>query len=176
MNNPFSVVGLDISLTGTGVACCTHARTIKSSAKDAIEPRADKIWQDLWETVQEISNKSASYFVIEGLAFASKTGKVAERDFLHHFIRWNLWKLGKRFVLVPPNSLKMFATGSGNANKDEMVIAVTKNWPDYNAKNNNEADAVALYEMGQTHLLGENWFNTANFTKKQLSALDKVEW
>lgn len=173
MNNPYSVVGLDPSLTGTGVATYGCARTIKSNAKLAIEPRVDKILEDLWSTVDEITNGSASLFLIEGLAFASKTGKVSERAFLHHMIRYQLWKTGKKFVLIPPNTLKVFVSGMGNADKDTMVITVTKLWPEYGATNNNEADAVGLYNLGQTHCV-PTWGE--DMPKKNLTALNKVEW
>src|ERR1700744_301792 len=104
MNNPFSVVGLDLSLTGTGIATYGNTCTIKSNAKDAIEPRVDKIWSDIVAAIDEMSLHSGQYFAIEGLAFASKTGKVSERAFLHHFVRWQLWSMGKQFVIIPPTS------------------------------------------------------------------------
>lgn len=175
MINPFSIVGLDLSLTGTGVACCGAARTVKSNAKLPIEPRVQKILSDLFEVIDEISNKSAQLFVIEGLAFASKTGKVAERAFLHHAVRFELWKQEKQFAIVAPTARAKFATGKGNAGKDEVMIAVTKMWPDFDAKNNNEADAVALYQMGLLHCM-PGTMKLADLPKVNRDALEKVEW
>lgn len=174
MINPFSVVGLDLSLTGTGVACCGDTRTIKSDAKLPIEPRVDCILSDLFSAVDTLSNESASLFVIEGLAFASKTGKVAERAFLHHEVRYQLWKSGKKFVIVPPNTLKLFVSGKGNSDKDTMVIATTKLWPEFGAKNNNESDAVGLYQMGVTYCMGKPLGTDVPALNRK--ALDKVEW
>lgn len=175
MINPFSIVGLDLSLTGTGIASAGGACTIKSNAKSKIEPRVNKIWNDMWEAIEDMSNHSASLFVIEGLAFASKTGKVSERAFLHHFVRWQLWNMDKTFALVAPTARAKYATGKGNAGKDEVMIAVTKTWPQWDAKNNNEADAVCLYNMGVDHIMGHPLYDNP-LPKLQRDALDKVEW
>ena len=44
---------------------------------------------------------------------------------------------------IPPTTVKLFATGKGNADKDEVLAAVKARWsPDVH--DDNEADAVAL--------------------------------
>ncbi len=174
MINPFAVVGLDLSLTGTGVACAGGTRTIKSNAKLDTEPRVHKIIEELFSAIDEMSNKSGSLFVIEGLAFASKTGSVAERAFLHHEVRYQLWQQGKRFAVVPPTTLKGFVSGKGNSDKDTMVICVTKLWPEFGASNNNESDAVGLYQMGVTHAMGKPL--GTDIPQSQKKFMEKVQW
>lgn len=53
-------------------------------------------------------------------------------------------------LLVPPMTLKMFATGMGNAPKEDVIAAVKDYWG-YDVPNNDEADAFALMKLGQAY-------------------------
>ena len=57
------------------------------------------------------------------------------------------FRLGVDLLLVPPSNLKMFATGSGNASKEEVVRAVMDYWGQ-DIKQNDQADAFVLLQMG----------------------------
>uniref|UniRef100_A0A6M3JK13 Holliday junction resolvase RuvC n=1 Tax=viral metagenome TaxID=1070528 RepID=A0A6M3JK13_9ZZZZ len=43
---------------------------------------------------------------------------------------------------APVGTVKKFATGKGNANKDAMVAAAQAKWPDIDIKDDNQADAL----------------------------------
>lgn len=52
-----------------------------------------------------------------------------------------------------PKEIKKFATGSGNAKKEEMVAAIQKEFP--SVKDHNQADALHMLRM-HTHKKGRN--------------------
>lgn len=54
-------------------------------------------------------------------------------------------------LIVPPTSLKMFATGKGNADKDQMRVAMGKHRGKF-FKSDDEADAYALLQFGRAFL------------------------
>jgi Holliday junction resolvasome RuvABC endonuclease subunit len=67
-------------------------------------------------------------------------------------VRLFMYRKGIPMLIVPPNSLKLFATGKGNADKDMMVEAALSSG--YSAKKHDDADAFFLYRMGCTYLSG----------------------
>jgi crossover junction endodeoxyribonuclease RuvC len=42
---------------------------------------------------------------------------------------------------IPVGTIKKVATGKGNANKEAMLAAAARRWPDYQCEDDNEADA-----------------------------------
>lgn len=139
-----NIVGLDLSLTGTGICCEVGTSTIKYKWKtgDPEEPRLAFILSEVLDACHD-----ADLVGIEGLAFASNTGKSNERAGLHFLVRMGLWQINIPFVLVPPTTVKMWATGSGRADKDEVLLSVVRNFPKIEVQNNNEADAVSIYTL-----------------------------
>jgi Holliday junction resolvasome RuvABC endonuclease subunit len=45
-------------------------------------------------------------------------------------------------AVVPPSTLKLFATGRGNASKTTMVAAARRRWPDERIQTDDQADAL----------------------------------
>jgi len=76
-----------------------------------------------------------------------------------------------RFVSVPPATLKLFATGKGNATKPDMRMEIFKR-TSMDIRDDNQVDAWWLYQMGMAHL-GEC---KLALPAKNLTALDKISW
>lgn len=55
---------------------------------------------------------------------------------------------GVPVVSVAPNTLKLWATGSGRADKAAMVEAARRLWPAWRGQDDNEADALCLLAWG----------------------------
>ncbi len=183
------MVGLDLSLTGTGIAVGVAGQaptvtTIKSAgAKDAT--LADRVARlrsiereisctlnpHLWEG---ITTPLPALFVIEAPAFASKTGHAHDRSGLWWLLveRLHAWPGIWHVVEVTPSARAKSATGRGNAGKDEVLAAVVRRYPDVPVANNNEADALVLAAMGSRHL----GHPIDNPPKTNLAAMDAVHW
>lgn len=82
------------------------------------------------------------------------------------FIRYFLWQEDILYIDVPATNLKQFASGTGSATKEQMMMNVLKHWG-HESKTNNIADAVCLGMAGLA-LLGDT------FTKTMMTPLVKV--
>lgn len=80
---------------------------------------------------------------------------------------------GMKLLIVPPASLKMFATGNGLADKPMVMAAVARQWPGVVCADDNQADAVALYHFAEAVM---NKRKRRRYTEKQRSALDGAKW
>lgn len=151
------VVGLDLSLTGTGIVTATAVATLKPPAsvvpskKNSLTEHARMAWvrDSIWAII--IADKP-ELVVVEGLAYASKTGKVNERAGLWWMVNMALWESEIAVAVVPPTTRAMYGTGKGNADKETVFVETVKRYPEFDIKNNNEADAVLLYAMGMERL------------------------
>jgi crossover junction endodeoxyribonuclease RuvC len=143
------VLGVDPSMTATGLATRDEAGTFETKP-DAWRGRDLARLQYIAGAVLDAA-KGADLVVMEGLAFASKSGKAGDRAGLHWLIRDRLDGLGVPVAIVPPTSRAKYATGKGNAGKDAVLIEVVRRLP-VQVANNNEADAVVLLAMGLDHL------------------------
>ena len=147
--NVAQVVGLDLSLTGTGV-CLYSSGTIESYTIDTQKRLGmDRIDYIVSKCLDAAS--SCDVIVMEDLALQSRNGKAMERAGLAYVLRWRLWKVGKPFILVAPGALKKFVAGKGNAEKDKMILEVYKRFG-IEAADNNQADAIGLAYIGAAYL------------------------
>src|SRR5690606_13241105 len=100
---------------------------------------------------------AAEVVMIEGYAFgAGRAGGTTHAHALGELggvVRVALVEAGVTLVEVPPARLKKWATGRGNAPKDEVVIAAARRF-DPPPHNNNEADAAWLRDLGLARIDG----------------------
>ena len=165
------VVGLDLSLTSTGYSVGELRGTINSGHKGV-------------ERLNDISNQIENLIatncpknivaVIEGYSFASRNSQAHAIGELGGVVRLTLFRLGISFIEVPPTCRAKFATGRGNASKNEVISAVSARtgiiWSGKGA--DDEADAFILEEMGLA-VQGNARFD---WPKVNLEALEKVDW
>lgn len=149
-------VGLDLSLTGTGIA------SIGDHGWDAVEtiktPAAKiKGHQRLLQITNGVLGHclGADLVVVEGPSFGSQGNALHQMGGLWWLIAHRLWQSGIDYRVASPSQVKKYATGKGaGIDKDRMVIEVVKRFPNVEIQNNNEADAVVLAAIGK-RLLGE---------------------
>ena len=73
------------------------------------------------------------------------------------------------YTEVAPTVLKKFVTGTGNAKKEVILREVFRKWG-FEAKTNNEADAMVLAHIARAMALGQ----AGGYTAVQLAALKTV--
>jgi Holliday junction resolvasome RuvABC endonuclease subunit len=158
------VIGLDISLTSTGVSDGQSAHAIQTSSDDRLEARMDHIVRGVvafalsptqWTDTMP-QGRIADLAVIEAGAFSRGAQSEAAEilSALRFMVRHRLWRLGIPYAMVAPSTLKLYTTGYGKATKQQMVAAVDERHraglADVKVKDGryDRADALALAAMG----------------------------
>jgi Holliday junction resolvasome RuvABC endonuclease subunit len=160
------VVALDLSLTRTGVA----ARIDLGIGYWSIT--SDRRGMErLTEICARcaLATADADLVVMEGLSMGKALPSALERAGLAYLIRMALWRRNAPVVLVPPSTLKKFTTGSGLAEKAQMLKVVFQRWG-HDCLTDDEADACALLHYGLQLIGAEQPANEA-----QREALTKCE-
>lgn len=157
-------VGLDLSLVSSGFAIIEDGKVLASGVIKS-KPSGDlpvnetkrivKIAEELVQKIDEFCpNQNPDLVCIENLAFmARNTSALTQLAGLAHLVRTLLVEFGWDYCLVAPSSLKKFITGSGKADKDQMLMAVYKNYG-FESLNSDVCDAYSLAVCGMA-LLGK---------------------
>ena len=158
------VLGLDLSLTATGIYCDKCGGSVfKPKNKGML--RLDDINKEIQSHMPHIE-----ICMIEGYSFGSRGRAIFSIGELGGTVKLMLHRINQPYIDVAPAALKKFATGKGNANKDEVLAAAIRKLS-YQGNDNNECDAYVLNKMGSYHYNGG-----AVATSYQQEVLDKVEW
>lgn len=168
MKNP-TLIGIDLSLTSTGISVNNTTSLILTSTKGA--ERLFVISRKLKEIIE---TEKVDVAIIEGYSFASRNSQAHSIGELGGVVRMMLWEKSIPYVEVPPTSRAKFATGKGNASKGEVISSISAKTGIVfrNSGGNDECDAWVLEEMGKAKLGISSW----SWTKEQLSALEKIDW
>lgn len=162
------VVGLDLSLTSTGVADDEGTRSIRVK----LEPNASETMRVVrLRTLSQLIGKAckgADLVVIEGPGFNAAYSPQHSLGELAGVVKVCLLQWGIPFVIVPSTQLKKYATGRGNSTKDAVLAAAIRDGS--TAESNDEADAWWLRHIALAHYNG----TASNATRRQV--LDQIDW
>lgn len=172
---PYDPIGLDLSLTSTGIAVGDDTWVIDTKGLSGVE-RLVHVRNRVSDAVAlraEASGK-APLVMVEGYSFASKNSHAHALGELGGVVRVDLWEAGVPFIEVPPTVRAKFATGRGNAGKSEVVSAVSARtgiiWE--GAGNDDRCDAWILREICLARL-GRSRYE---WPATHLAALEKIAW
>lgn len=148
------IIGIDPSLTATGIAVTdtttgsiyTDTITTKNSG-NGIHERLIRFGAIGARLIDHLPNHQA-LAVIEGPAYASNGAGTWDRAGLWWTITRVLDAYEIPTIEVPPATRARYATGRGNASKDEVLIAAVRRYPQADITDNNQADAVILAAIG----------------------------
>ena len=174
------VIGLDLSLTSTGIAIASPAgveavTTIntKGSKTDSWVDR-DLRMHDIIGRIHEwiLTNRDGLIkgFYVEGPSYGSTTGSQHDRSGLW-WRAYAEWGGDAPFYVIQPQSRAKYATGAGNAGKDKVLAATVKQFLDVDITDNNVADAVQLAAMGARH---QGWPIDGSKSKACLESMEKI--
>jgi crossover junction endodeoxyribonuclease RuvC len=155
------VLGLDLSLTSTGVADICDGRTqvsrVRSTGRNgdslgARQQRLARIVADL-STWWDANTIRPDLVVIEGPSLGqARQGGQHDRAGLWWLTVDHLMSVGLPVAEVPPALRAKYATGKGNAAKEAVLLDVARRYPDIAVDGNDTADALILAAMGARHL------------------------
>ncbi|MEU3507620.1 hypothetical protein ABZ733_06790 [Streptomyces longwoodensis] len=143
----YRVAGLDVSLTGTGVATLGGTTLITSTGrrKDTLLQRRTRLRGIAEEILTAVGDVDLA--VIEGPSHHSIGGSVWDRGGLWWLIVDALTARDIPIAVMPPMSRAKYATGNGGSRKAAVLEAAQRR---YGAvlDNDNEADALVLRAAG----------------------------
>lgn len=163
------VLGIDPSLTSLGVATPDGTESWQPKGLRGAE-RLAYFWHKLGDT---LSLWTPDIVCLEGYAYSAR-GNSYDLGELGGILRLRLFMRSIPVVLIAPTQRAKFATGKGNASKDEVVSAVTHRSGRLFV-NSDEADAWVLREMGVIHYTPQ-LAETCNWPLKSVDAMQAVEW
>lgn len=143
----YRVAGIDVSLTGTGVATLGGTTLITSTGrrKDSIAQRRTRIKGIVDAVITAVG--AVDLAVVEGPSHHSVGGSVWDRAGLWWRIVDRLCDADIPVAVMPPMSRAKYATGNGGSRKEAVMEAAQRR---YGAvlDNDNEADALVLRAAG----------------------------
>lgn len=182
-----TILGIDLSLTGTGLAllydknhpftdlggypnATFHGQMDNRAWTTMISTSASDSMIERWREITGVVVAWASYadlVVIEGYAFARH--QVRNCIELGGIVRYLLAMDSTTVLEINPTVLKKFVTASGNAEKSQMLLQTYKRWG-VEFSNDNECDAYGLAKIGQAIMLG-----TDGLTQHQVEIIEKLK-
>jgi Holliday junction resolvasome RuvABC endonuclease subunit len=167
---PPRVVGLDLSITATGIARSDGTLTTVNTKTATSDQRLLVIERHVAEVIGVCHEYPKPHLaVIEDLPTHAHGAGIT--GMVHGVIRVVLMRSGIPYVLVPPATLKKYATGKGNATKPDMRMALYQR-AGLDLRDDNQVDALWLRLMG-LDALGHPQID---LPKAQRDALAKVAW
>ncbi len=172
------VIGLDLSLTGTGFAGPDGTKVFRSTGHkgDTLDQRADRLTALLFDVLDAIDDWNVDLVTIEQPSFGQSrgsSGAVTDRAGLWWLIVHALHSRGIAVAEVPPATLKKYVTGKGNAGKGLIAAHLVKRF-DVLIEDDNAADAFALRALG-LDLLGHPLVQLPAVNRTALEKLPRPE-
>lgn len=163
------LIGLDLSLTSTGVSINGETSVISTKAR-----AAERLHIVSSAILDLCASKEIACAIIEGYSFASRNSQAHSIGELGGVVRMRLWENGIPYIEVPPTCRAKFATGKGNAGKSEVVSSVSAKTGIIfsGAGGDDECDAWLLEQMGLAHLNKSKY----EWSEVSISSLSKVDW
>jgi Holliday junction resolvasome RuvABC endonuclease subunit len=167
-----NVVALDLSLAATGWATRDGTGSVITKPADQLEARLERICQTAINLVRRERGESSGWPTVVIEDFVTRSPAASLLGMVHGAVRLELFiEFPVTAVLVPPASLKKYATGKGNATKADMRMALFQR-AGVDERNDNAVDAAWLRFMA-LDALGEPLFA---MPASHRAALTKVPW
>jgi len=172
-----TAVGLDLSLTSTGLARLRrggagYTWTVTSTGRrgDTLTERATRIRVAAAAITTDIHD--GDHVVLEAPSYGSTGSSSWDRAGLWWTVVTRLCARNIPIHLCPPSTRAKWATGSGRADKAAVAAAVTRLLPHIEVSNSDEADALALAHLCAVHL----GYQVPLLARHNPDQLGKVRW
>lgn len=167
--NKLITMGIDPSLTSTGIAVNEETLSIRNSLKGP-----ERLIDIRNAVMGLVRYHMVDCVAIEHYSYASRNSQAHSIGELGGVLRVLLFELKVLAIEIPPTCRAKFATGKGNAGKPEVVSAISARtgivWN--GGDGSDRCDAWVLNEMIK-YKVG---LSTIDWPKSHLEALDKIDW
>lgn len=143
------VLGIDPSLTATALVRLDERDNFATQVVKSKYTGVRRLIDVEQAVMQEA--QGVNLVALEGYAFGAQASREALGE-LGGVLKCSLYRSGIPTIVVPPTVVKKFATGRGNAKKDEMRLAVYKKWG-VDEKALKTADEVDAYVLARIALV-----------------------
>ncbi len=147
-----TVIGIDASLTGTGVAVIKDGEFITSYRIVPKKKGVERLIEVERCLLGILFNHKADLVCLEDYAY-SKAGHAHQMGELGGVLRVMFHGTKLPWIVIGTGQLKKFVTGKGNGKKDLILMNVFKKWG-LQFGNSDEADAFGLAKIG-SYLAGD---------------------
>jgi Holliday junction resolvasome RuvABC endonuclease subunit len=138
------VTGGDLSMTATGLTF--FSRQAGEVQTEVIKPRAIGD-QRLTEIAYRVSSQAAGSELVVLEGFINRSLSAGVTGMVQGAVRAALHRDGLKYAVLAPSSLKLYATGKGNASKTDMAVAAFKRFG-LEFKDDNACDSYWLWHAG----------------------------
>ena len=156
---PGWIVGIDPSLTGTGVclyplgfSATTVLRSFSSPAAGSLAERFNRYRKLRNDILAMFTERHILLIAIEGYSMHSKGQAITSICEFGSVLRNALLEAARihkaPIFEVAPTSLKKFVTGKGNANKTAMIANIIRRWDVDCERTEDEYEAYAMAVLG----------------------------
>lgn len=156
-------------MTSTGYSFADNCDAISVSSKGP--QRLINISESIGNLIIEFK---IDVVILEGYSFASRNSQAHSIGELGGVVRVMLYRMGIPYVEIPPTCRAKFATGKGNASKNEVISSISAKtgiiWKNPGA--DDKCDAWVLEEMA----LAKTGVQRHQWPKANLDALNNVDW
>jgi len=162
-------MGLDLSLTSTGISINGSTQSIRS------KNRGTKRLVEIRNSILEIAKvEKVEIVAIEGYSYASQYSQAHSIGELGGVVKVAIKELGLPIVVIPPTCRAKFATGKGNAGKSDVIASITEKTGLLftGADGNDRCDAWILEQMTLTYL----GLSAYEWSQDQLLGLNKCDF
>ena len=177
-------LGLDLSLASTGLAELGYTPSERWVVNSHTVPTVGREGDPEWITVERFDYiasmiapraEHADVIAVERPAYGAKGAAVSVLAGLWWTVYRRLLRYEVPVVIIPPTSVKKYATGSGTASKRDVSRSTLRLFPDHETKSGDEDDALIISAMG-AHLAGLPLpFEITQYRQQALSALTRPD-
>ena len=161
-------VGLDLS-TKTGLVILDESGNVLTEKEITSKIKTDpKRMIDLTEQVLN-HLKKGDVIAIEGFSYGSRGKGMAFQFGYGYSVQIELYKNDFKYLIVTPSQVKKFATGKGNASKDNMILPIYKKW-NYEHESDNVRDAFVLAQIARAT---RSKLNLTNYQKEVIEVITR---
>ncbi|MGW4718300.1 hypothetical protein [Nocardia sp. NPDC004260] len=185
-----TVVGLDPSLTGTGLAIITDTPPGRTLGYGEIDPprlytiastgKKGATWRQRHDRLVKLRNdtmrlvpRDTRLAVMEGPSFASTGAGQHDRSWYWGKLYDALTSLGIPVAVCPPKTRAKWVCDNGNGGKADVAMGIARMWPGVEIRGDDQADGLCFASIGAQHLgLPLPYL----VLERHKLALSKIEW